>query len=385
MHRQGPASVELITNVHVYSDTENLMLPMHCRSASQSSLPDLLGKPLSSSTCTQPSLDTFTADCDVLDSALEHVDAEHMSSGNEQDDKPRDGKKQASKTASVKEPIKEEAPGKERRVEEPEVASRAPAEGADSSTAGQAEARESRAEAEKIFESSGKPAHEAVEATVGQGAEPEKTATGSEASASEAVAAKHSSSDSNPEQVAAPAETQTETEVDPKRGTAGKEREVTHPPKSGATAPDPDDESRGAVCESKGEGHQQHSGPGKSEAAAAGSRETQGAEAEEHGRAAAPGSSEQKAVMERGGSLMEEADQHDPRGIRLVRRMQVSRACAEARHAGISRAPHAHHLLQPTQTRYALPTDCEAAITCLSDGTGEDCAVHSEHGGSHIP
>lgn len=38
-------------------------------------------------------------------------------------------------------------------------------------------------------------------------------------------------------------------------------------------------------------------------------------------------SDEQKAILERGASLMHEADEHDPKGIRLVRNMQVSFLC----------------------------------------------------------
>ena len=41
---------------------------------------------------------------------------------------------------------------------------------------------------------------------------------------------------------------------------------------------------------------------------------------------AAP-SDEQKVILERGASLMHEADEHDPKGIRLVRNMQVSFLC----------------------------------------------------------
>ena len=338
------ASMQSIMDVHVYGDSENLMLPVQSRSASQSSLPDLLGKPLSSSTCTQPSLDTFTADCDVLDRALENVDAEHTSSGKEQADKQKGGKKQASAPPSVKEAPKEEATAPERRVEEPALAGGAPAEGAESSAAGQAEARESREAAEKILESADKPAQEAAKAKAGQGAESESAAEGAKAGVREKSAAKHSSSESNPEHVAAPEETQTETEIESKRGTAGEEREVTELPKSGASAPDTDDESKGEVCESKGGGHRQHSESHSSEAAAASSKEVQEVKAEEHGKAAAPVSDEQKAVVERGGSLMEEADQHDPQGIQLVRHMQVRHACPEARNAGTSRTPHGDHL-----------------------------------------
>ena len=325
----------------VYSDSNNLMLPKHCRSASQSSLPDLLGKPLSSSTWTQPSLDTFTADCDVLDRALENADAEHTSSGEEQAKKQGDGKEQASTPPSVKEAPKEEAIATERRVGEPALAGGAPAEGADSSTAGQAEAQESREEAEKILESADKPAQEAAEAKAGRGAEPENAATGSEDSASEAAVAKHSSSESKPEPAAAPREIQTETAVGSERGTAGEEQEAAEFPESSATAlEDTRDESKGEVCESKREGRKQHSRHQSSETAAAVSKGSHEVKAEEHGKAAAPVGDEQKAVMERGGSLMEEADQHDPRGIQLVRHMQVIHACAEARDAETSLPAH---------------------------------------------
>ena len=321
----------------VYSDSNNLMLPKHCRSASQSSLPDLLGKPLSSSTCTQPSLDTFTADCDVLDRALENVDAQHTSSGEEQAKKQGDGKEQASTPHSVKEAPKEEAIATERRVGEPALAGGAPAEGADSDTAGQAEARESREEAEKILESTDKPAQEAAKAEASQGAEfSESAAVGAKANAREASEAKHSSSESDPQHVVAHEETQTEAEVTSDRSAAGEKQEVHSIPKSGVTAPDTKIESKGEVCESKGEGQKQHSRPQSSKAAATGSKETQEVKEEEHGKAAAPVSDEQKVVMERGGSLMEEADQHDPQGIQLVRHMQVSRACTEARGADIS-------------------------------------------------
>ena len=334
----------------VYSDSNNLMLPMHGRSASQSSLPDLLGKPLSSSTCTQPSLDTFTADCDVLDRALENVGAEHTSSGQEQAKKQGDGKEQASTPPSVKEAPKEEAIATERRVGEPALAGGATPEGADSSTAGQAEARESREEAEKILESADEPAQEAAKAEASQGAEfSESTAVGAKANAREASEAKHSSTESDPQHVVAHEETQTEAEVTSDRSAAGEKRELHSIPEIGASAPDTDGKAKGEVCESKGEGQEQHS-----EAAAAGSKETQGVKAEEHGRAAAPVSDEQKAVMARGGSLMEEADQHDPHGIQLVRHMQVSRAGAEARDAHTGVPAHGQCVLQPMQITNAL-------------------------------
>ena len=368
---KGQHAFELITSVHVCSDCESLMLPKHCRSASQSSLPDLLGKPLSSSTCTQPSLDTFTADCDVLDSALENVNAEHTSSGKEQANEQQDGKKQASTPPSVKEGPKKEATAPERRVEEPALAGGAPAEGADSSAAGQAEARESKLEAEKILESADKPAQKAAKAKAGQGAGSENASKSAEAGAREASARTHSSSESKPEQAAAPREIQTETEVGSERGTAGEDQEVANLPKNGASAPDTDDRSKVGVSESKGEDQKQHSRPQSSEAAAAGSKRSQEAEAEGQGRAAAPVSDEQTAVMERGGSLMEEADQHDPEGIQLVRHMQVSRARAEARDA---------HTSVPTPGQCVLdqcrvPTRCKGGTTYLNDGMGPICVL----------
>jgi hypothetical protein len=120
------------------------------------------------------------------------------------------------------------------------------------------------------------------------------------------------------------------TEADQGRGEGkrdsgkGKESEAESRPEKAAlaeTADGSEGNKQAALSgEPKGEG-------AANEAAAAG--KDGGGEAKKP----AAVSDEQKAILERGASLMHEADEHDPKGIRLVRTMQVSFLCFRFRAA----------------------------------------------------
>lgn len=250
-----------------------------CRSPSQRSLPDLVSKPLSPANFTQPSLDTFTADCDVLDRAVETVDA-----GKEHSAGEKEGAEEAPAKAAASMDKQE---SKQHSKEEEHTDKRG--------AAAEESAEKAVSKVDKADKKpEGKPEKPAQQATKGKAA-PDTAAGAAGAAAAaaqaeckpkEAPAAEQQSSESKPEHKTEATAAKKETESKPKESTAVENQ-------AGESKP----EATAASGEGKGE--------------------------EESTKKKAPVSDEQEAILKRGDSLLKEADQHEPRNIQLVRRMQV--------------------------------------------------------------
>ena len=282
---------------------------MGCRGVEDRALPDLLGEPTSTAAATQPSLDTFTADCDVLDQAVEAVAADAKSpaateAAKEPGQAPskgtgsfKDGKNGHSRHQEGMEA--EALKGDAESAGEDKTADSKQDVGALQKVAGvdgnqdSAAAKDAGALGERMPEeaiSASKPQdHEGAAAEEGPGADLTQT-HGSEsreiqpqAAPQAAAAAVQKNSVSTPEgttdQQDEPAKQQT-----PESGVAGISARSTE------------------------------SGSGPHSKASKGG---------EPGRREAPLSDEQKAIMERGDSMLAEAAEADPKGIQLIRKLQV--------------------------------------------------------------
>lgn len=302
-----------------------------CRNASKKSLPDLFGKPLTASTATQPSLDTFTADCDVLDTAIEATETE----------KPSPAKKEAveaPKAASSK----NAGPATDEKTEDSQehYAQEVQAlKGSASSAA--AEPVDAKKVNEKLADSTENvdgAGQQATEAKTKEAAGTPAAKAGEESEPKEDPAAREPLEESKPDSGASAAATGEAT------GKKSDEEEISESKVTGGAAKldegaaeAKDSVSKPESGEVIGQKSAEKATP-KSTVTEGGAKPDEGAveakesvskpesgdsKGEDSGKKQAPMSDEQKVVLERGDSLMAEADKQDPKGIQLIRHMQV--------------------------------------------------------------
>jgi len=304
-----------------------------CRNASERSLPDLFGKPLSASTTTQPSLDTFTADCDVLDTAIEAIETE----------KPSPAKKEvveAPKAASSKDAgsaTDEKTEDSQQHVAKEVQAPKASASSAAAEPVDAKKVNEKLADSTENVDGAGQQATKAKAKTKEAAGTPPAKA-GEESEPKEDPAAREPLEESKPDSGASAAANGEAT------GKKSDEKEISESKVTGGAA-EPDE----GAAEAKDSMSKPESGKiigqKSAERETPNSRVTEGgvkldeggvegkesvgkpesgdSKGEDSGKKQAPVSDEQKVILERGDSLMAEADKQDPKGIQLIRHMQV--------------------------------------------------------------
>ena len=301
-----------------------------CRDAEDRGLPDLLSESYSAAAATQPSLETFTAECDVLDQAVDDVYAAAKAAAEKEVDKGPEqaqSKDEGPSKGGVKDHSKHQDA---KKVQPPKEDAKVLTEGKPTNSQQDPDATQEEPEENKKASAAARDVKEPEE-----DAAVETPATESKPGSRGGAAATDKGAGGEPAQAQVPVSKESHPQAASRRTAAAEDDTSVSKPDGG---------------KGKREELAEHQLPvtgaveGIEELAESGSGTESGAsKGKATGKKQAPLSDEQKAILERGDSMLAEADEADPKGIQLIRHMQVGHFAShyrpELRHPVTVRGP----------------------------------------------